>query len=243
MNAFGKLKTLAPVKKWRRKLSLLRHILNRPYYGLDTSQDPYHQIFRAFIDEVKPLDRFRILEIGARSVDKRWIFAGCKEYIGFDLHPGDGVDVVGDCHLLSNYFPPNHFDAVFSISVFEHLAMPWKAVLEINRVMKQGGLLFVATHPTWPPHALPWDFWRFSKESFHALLNPATGFDVIRADEGLPCSIVPFGFEDSMIEMHKHPANLGVSVLARKCRDYDPNLSWNVDVTAFIKSRYPEKDR
>jgi SAM-dependent methyltransferase len=215
----------------------------QPYYGLDTSQDPYHQVFQSFIGAVKPVDNLRILEVGARSVDMRGIFAGCREYVGFDLYPGNGVDVVGDCHSLATYFPPNHFDAVFSISVFEHLAMPWKAALEINRVMAPGGKLFIATHPTWPPHALPWDFWRFSKESFHALLNPATGFEVLRAEEGLPCSIVPMGFEVSMTGMHRHPAYLGVSVLARKTADHDRQLAWNVDVAAFTASRYPEKDR
>ena len=34
--------------------------------------------------------------------------------------------------------------------------MPWKVVLELNRVMAEGGLLFTATHHTWPPHELPW---------------------------------------------------------------------------------------
>lgn len=53
--------------------------------------------------------------------------------------------------------------------------MPWQVILEINKVMKEGGLLLIATVPTWPRHALPWDFWRYSKGAFKDLLNPSTG--------------------------------------------------------------------
>ena len=51
--------------------------------------------------------------------------------------------------------------------------MPWKAILEINAVLAEGGLLFVATHQSWPPHELPWDFWRYSPAAFQALLTPS----------------------------------------------------------------------
>ena len=45
-------------------------------------------------------------------------------YVGFDIARGPNVDVVGDAHELSRHFPADHFDAVFALSVFEHLAMP-----------------------------------------------------------------------------------------------------------------------
>jgi SAM-dependent methyltransferase len=54
---------------------------------------------------------------------------------------GEGVDPVGDVHKLSQSFPLGHFDFVFSVSVFEHLLFPWKAVLEINKVLKTGGYI------------------------------------------------------------------------------------------------------
>ena len=66
-------------------------------------------------------------------------------YTGIDIVAGENVDVVGDAHQLSEYFDEDCFDAVFSISTFEHLAMPWKAAIEINRVMKTGGVLMGTT--------------------------------------------------------------------------------------------------
>lgn len=225
------------------KKSLLLDILEKPYYQLDTSQDPYHLNFAFFIREVNKLKKYRLLELGARTGNKKSLFSDYEEYIGFDIHPGDGVDVVGDCHHLSTHFPVNYFDAVFSIMVFEHLAMPWKVILEINKIMKPGGLLFIATTPAWPPHALPWDFWRFSKESFNILLNPSMGFEILKCDEGLPCSILPLGYEEPMIGMHKHPANLAVSLIARKCQTYDERLVWDVEIKQILDSIYPFHDR
>jgi 2-polyprenyl-3-methyl-5-hydroxy-6-metoxy-1,4-benzoquinol methylase len=88
------------------------------------------------------------------------------------------VDVVGDAHSLAAHFPPKTFDGAYSISVFEHLAMRWKVVLDLNHVLKPEAVVFVSTHPAWPTHERPWDFWRFSTDAMRVLFNPATGFDV-----------------------------------------------------------------
>ncbi|MBI5827443.1 MAG: class I SAM-dependent methyltransferase [Deltaproteobacteria bacterium] len=239
--SFKNLLKMLPIQKER--TALFRDIVVGPYYQRDTFQDPYHANFSFFRQEVNKLEKYRILELGARNGNVKASFTGYEEYIGFDIHPGEGVDVVGDGHCLSKYFPEERFDAVMSVSVFEHLAMPWKVILELNRVMKTGGLLFIATHPTWPSHATPWDFWRYSKEAFKVLLNSSTGFEIIKNDEGLPCSILPFGHEKAMQQLHKQPANLGVSVVARKCAPYDKHLAWDVDITKILNSTYPVRDR
>jgi SAM-dependent methyltransferase len=149
------------------------------------------------------------------------------------------VDVVGEIHQLSRYFDAERFDFVYSISTFEHLAMPWKAVLEINKVMAIGGWLYIATHPCWPPHERPWDFWRFSEEGFQVLLNPVTGFEVLECSAGLPCSIVPFGHEETMKGLCEQRANLGISVIAKKIGPSDRRLAWDVDVSEILNTTYP----
>ena len=143
--------------------------------------DPFHSTFPEFLRQTNQKDK-KVLEIGSRNVTGIMRNEHFKnaEYVGFDVLGGENVDVVGDAHQLSKYFSSENFDAVFSISVFEHLLMPWKVILEINRVMKMGGFLFISTHPTWSSHELPWDFWRFQKNSFHALLNKYTGFDIVK---------------------------------------------------------------
>jgi SAM-dependent methyltransferase len=202
--------------------------------------DPFHEQFGYFVDAVNKLDRPRVLEIGSRNVSgnvRRHLFPSVSEYVGFDIHAGDNVDVVGDAHRLSEALPRDHFDAVFCISVFEHLAMPWKVAVEMNRVLRKGGLVFVATHPTWPPHELPWDFWRYGSEAFKVLFNAGSGFELERVTEGLPCSIIPHGSADPGVA--RTPGFLGVAVTARKIAEADPELRWNVSVDEILRSSYP----
>ena len=200
--------------------------------------DPYHAVFADFIARVNDRGNGRILELGARGtrVDPR--LSGFSQYVGFDIHPGPNVDVVGDVHSLS-HLVSGPFDAVYAISTFEHLAMPWKAVLEINAVLAEGGLLFVATHQSWPPHELPWDFWRYSPAAFQVLLNRHTGFEVLRAEEGLPALIVPMVRDVGTRDVHRSPASLGVSVLARKVSPPRADLRWDLTASDVVASDYP----
>jgi len=208
----------------------------------DTSEDPYHKIFASFIEEANRRPGRRILEIGSRARSGNIYKGGFRdygEYVGLDIIEGENVDVVGDIHQLSKYFDESSFDFVYSVSTFEHLAMPWKAVVEINKVMSTGGLMYIATHPTWPPHERPWDFWRFSEEGFQVLLNPVTGFEILECSSGLPCSIIPFGNDEPMKGMYMHHAYLGISVIARKIGPSDGRLAWDVGVDEILATSYP----
>ncbi len=127
--------------------------------------------FKEFVDEMngRVAKGARVLEVGSRAVSGvtvRSDFVPGVEYVGMDVHAGPNVDITGDAHVLGEMFAPESFDGVFSRSVFEHLLMPWVVVLETNKILKVDGLTMIFTHPTWPPHELPWDFWSFRKTHF-----------------------------------------------------------------------------
>ena len=138
------------------------------------------------------------------------------------------MDVVGDAHALPEELADEGFQLVFSIAVFEHLAMPWKAVLSINRVLVDGGLVFVGTHQAFPVHDAPWDFWRFSDRAWHSLFNRATGFEIVATAMGQPADIVPHATLPSVVGIDSQPAFLTSSVLARKIGE--PRVAWDVTV-------------
>jgi ubiquinone/menaquinone biosynthesis C-methylase UbiE len=51
------------------------------------------------------------------------------------------------CHLASAYklpFPDEHFDTVLAMGVLEYLDQPWKALEEMARVAKPGGVILVS---------------------------------------------------------------------------------------------------
>jgi SAM-dependent methyltransferase len=207
----------------------------------DRSGDPFHAVFADFVEAANALDDYSVLELGARGTQVDPRLRGYRRYVGVDVHPGPNVDVVGDAHRLSQLVD-GPFDAVYSISTFEHLAMPWKVVLEINRVLRDGGLLFTATHHTWPPHELPWDYWRYSRGAFDALLNAHTGFELIRVEEGLPAIIVPMVNEASTRGMHRDPSPLAVSALARKIGPPRADLQWDLTAADVAHGSYPTHD-
>lgn len=56
-------------------------------------------------------------------------------------------DVPLFCHLASAYklpFPNEHFDTVLAMGVLEYLDEPWKALEEMTRVVKRGGVILVS---------------------------------------------------------------------------------------------------
>jgi len=135
-----------------------------------------------FFDRIRSQDSPKILEIGSRrvvtSLDNSR-FGPTADYTGLDIMEGPNVDVVGDIHYLSELFAPESFDAVLSSAVFEHVALPWKAAIEINSILKPGGLAYLATHHSFPIHELPWDFWRYGFDAFPTVFGPELGFHLL----------------------------------------------------------------
>ena len=208
------------------------------------ADDPYHHVLTNFLDRVNVAANPSILEIGSREVSGSSLrphFDPPFDYTGMDIHAGAGVDIVGDVHQLSSLFPANRFDAVCSVSVFEHLAFPWKAAMEINTVLKPGGLCFVSTHPVWPPHELPWDFWRFPVAGLTLLFSQALGFRVIEATEGLPGRVHSMVDDAPTRGLPYFELNLGVALIAEKIGDYDRNkLRWDVPIDSVLDTPYPK---
>ncbi|HYZ92931.1 MAG TPA: methyltransferase domain-containing protein [Actinomycetota bacterium] len=195
--------------------------------------------FLRFTEMVAERPGAEVLEVGSRArsgvVRKQW-FKGAV-YTGTDILEGPNVDMVADAHDLSA-LGDSRFDFAFSISTFEHLAMPWKAVLELNRVLKTGGVVYVQTHQTCGMHELPWDFWRFSESAFRALFNRHTGFEVIEAGLNEPLHIVPFYGASKMWEGFEAAAGFYQSyVIARKVSSTE--LRWDVPLGDLVEVDYP----
>ena len=219
-------------------------LLHFPFIKKGTN-DPYHILYNEFLKIGNAIPSSSVLEIGSRNVTgitRRDIFPTCKEYVGFDILPGEAVDVVGDVHKLSNYFSSEQFDIVYCISVFEHLLFPWKAVLEINEVMKTGGYIHISTHPVWPEHEMPWDFWRFPKNSFYSLFNKYTGFEIVSLTEGLPCKAYSLVDDPPTRGIWSQTLNQGVSLIAKKIDNYNSNLlKWDINISDVVDTMYPNK--
>jgi Methyltransferase domain len=184
----------------------------------------------------------KVLDIGGRArsgIDYSKCYPG-TEFTVLDVLPGKNVDVVGDAHELSRFFAGDSFDVVFSVSVFEHLLMPWRVVTEINKVLKPGGIGFVHTHQTIGLHDMPWDFWRFSEFAWDALFNKRTGFEIIgRAMDELSY-VLPYIYRPEKLHVERSGGFEGSAVLFRKIGPCD--LCWDVHPSQVIDTTYPCND-
>ena len=106
-------------------------------------RDRYGMPWGRFLEHLRTTPPGRVLELGSRGEQGtmyRDALPPGWTYTGFDIEPGHNVDVVGDAHELSRHVEPESFDALLSVATFEHLAMPWKVAVEINKVLKPGGV-------------------------------------------------------------------------------------------------------
>ena len=99
------------------------------------SADPGHALWSQFHQLVRDPAPQVAVEVGSRArsgnLYRDWLPDTCR-YVGFDIHAGPNVDVVGDAHRLSAHIDHGCVDVAWSISTFEHLAMPWVAAVELG---------------------------------------------------------------------------------------------------------------
>ncbi len=203
-------------------------------------RDPYHDSFQNFQTIIRQLRNGCILEIGSRArsgnVYRDFIPPGVQ-YVGLDICNGPNVDVVGDAHELSRYWPEETFDAAYSIAVFEHLLMPWKVAIEVNKVLKPGAVVFIQSHQTFPLHEQPSDFWRFSDRAWHALFNKFTGFEIIETRLGESAYIIGSFLNAMTYKMDRSPAYMASTVMCRKIGGCVER--WTADLPSLVDGVYP----
>jgi SAM-dependent methyltransferase len=88
----------------------------------------------------------------------------------FDAVEGKDIDIVGDIHAMP--IPDESYDCVFCTGTLEHVADPWRAVQEIYRVTRAGGVVHVDVPFIQGFHADPNDYWRFTLEGLRLLCKP-----------------------------------------------------------------------
>ena len=89
------------------------------------------------------------------------------EYIGIDMAAGPNVDVV--CSNDNTPFENNSIDVIVSSSSFEHDDCFWMTFLEMCRILKPGGLIYINAPSSGPYHGYPGDNWRFYADSWKSL--------------------------------------------------------------------------
>jgi SAM-dependent methyltransferase len=174
-----------------------------------------------FLEQSRKIKNPKVLELGTkRSKPNRstmhhdWI-PHASSYVGTDFMEGTDVDIVADIHTLSATLGEKSYDIIISCSTFEHVQYPWIAAEEISRTLKTGGLVFVQTHFSFPLHAYPSDYWRFSTEALKTLFSRQLGFEVISSSYDFDSYI----FSWRLPWLVRHKSYLNSNIVVRKVED------------------------
>lgn len=146
----------------------------------DTAMKIGRAFFASYLDQRVGLET-SVLDVGGLDVNGSLRSAARKEwkYLAIDMEAGKGVDIVLDDPYRFP-FSDDSFDAAISTSCFEHDALFWLTFLEMCRVTKIGGYIYLNVPSDGAFHRYPIDAWRFYPDAGLALVTWAqrSGIDV-----------------------------------------------------------------
>ncbi|MEO7392741.1 MAG: methyltransferase domain-containing protein [Ramlibacter sp.] len=135
----------------------------------DTALDNAKRFLDAY---VRPGTTRQVVDIGSQDVNGslRSVCPAGVEYVGVDFCAGPGVDIVlRDPYELP--FESESLDVLFTTSCFEHSELFWVLFLELLRVLRPSGLLYLNAPSNGAFHRYPVDCWRFYPDAGRALVT------------------------------------------------------------------------
>jgi len=137
----------------------------------------------SFVEQIKQRLKGPYLEVGALGYGSshvlRNLFPG-EPYMGVDMAPGAGVDLVldmtGPFDEIEKSLDKQRFKSIFCLSVLEHCAKPHRMAKNMTRLLAKDGVIVVSVPFAWKFHGYPSDYWRFTHEGVKQLF-PGINFD------------------------------------------------------------------
>jgi SAM-dependent methyltransferase len=117
-----------------------------------------------------------MIDVGCGRQPYRAYFGHLKRIVACDFDAKRGeVDFACPAHAIP--VDAESFDAVLCTEVLEHVPDPLAVWREFYRILRPGGFVLLATPSYWPPHELPYDFYRYPEHGLRYLATTA-GFEV-----------------------------------------------------------------
>ena len=137
------------------------------------------QKFRNQHLQAKLTENLTILDLGSQEVhvngSYKPIFQDVSnwKYVGIDMVAGNNVNIVLNDPYKWSEVASNSADVLISGQAFEHIEFFWLSMLEVERVLKPGGICCIIAPSGGHEHRYPVDCWRFYADGFSALARYA----------------------------------------------------------------------
>lgn len=192
-----------------------------------------------FFDKIKSevQNGMKVLDAGAGEGTNAELFdSSAVEYIGVDSGVGhqdwDYSKVIdGDITNLTQ-FGSEEFDLIMLVQVLEHVEEPSDVLLELSRVAKKSGKIYIAVPQSQSVHQVPNDFYRFTPYGLRYLLEKC-GWEV-------EC-VVPQLYGDLLANIRRLQWAINSSTKTNELKIYEAVFLSFVDVTLRVIGRMVKK--
>ncbi len=138
---------------------------------------------RKFIEEIAKCTESgaTIIDAGAGECQYKSLFEHLK-YIAVDLCVGDDkwdfscVDIKAPLHSIP--LPDRTADVILCAEVLEHVPNPHEVLVELARLLKPGGRLYISVPFSAREHQIPHDYFRYTQYGLKYLIEQA-GLEVL----------------------------------------------------------------
>ena len=124
-----------------------------------------------------------ILEVGAGRCQYAYLFNKRNKYETCDLedsfHTGIDYDIVSSVYEIPRR--DTSYDIVLMLQVLEHIEEPVRALKEINRILKEEGVLFLSVPQAAGDHFEPYHYFNYTQYGLDSVLK-RTGFEIMSMD-------------------------------------------------------------
>jgi SAM-dependent methyltransferase len=147
-----------------------------------------------YLDKNTKID---ILDVGSYDVNgsykplfnnKNW------NYTGLDIIEGPNVDIVSKSEY--DFGIDKQYDIIISGNCLEHVEAPWLWIKQIEKVVKNGGLICIVTPFSIGEHRYPVDCWRILPDGYKYLLEKTSNFSVLESKINNDTPIIKYRFFD-----------------------------------------------
>lgn len=122
----------------------------------------------------------KVLEIGAQGRSDVSEYFSNSTIETLDIVNDHNPTYLGDITKFNDHIPDSSFDIICCLEVLEHTLNPFSAVVELRRLLKDGGYLLASAPLNWRIHGPIPDCWRFTEFGWRVLLKD---FEIIEIDK------------------------------------------------------------
>lgn len=123
-----------------------------------------------------PVLKGKVLDIGSGRFNRyQALCTNAEKFTTLDPDSTWKPDIVGSAENMP--IESNSFDGILCTQVLEHIAHPEKAVREMYRVLKPGGILLLTAPQMNELHEIPHDYFRYTNFGLETLMKDV-GFEI-----------------------------------------------------------------